>query len=246
MRMRDHMKDVKIKDDQHLWTVNGLAEFAEIIRNNMDNLALFADRIISNLVKHLDANQAAFFVINEQGDYLELKGCFAFDRKKFVDKAISKGQGLAGQCWQEREVIVLKEIPNDYVSITSGLGEANPTNLVIAPIKADDQVLGIIEIASFKDFPSYKIEFVEKLCESIGSSLASIRGNEQTAKLLQESKEMAERLRSQEEELLQNSEELQATQEEMQRKMIEAEKRVSAYEEEFGTFELSGEGSIIK
>lgn len=244
--MRDHMKEVKKKDDEHLWSVNGLAEFAEIIRNNMENQSVFADKIISHLVKYLEANQAAFFVVNDQGDFLELKGCYAFDRKKFIDKTISKGQGLAGQCWLEGDLIVLKEVPEDFVSITSGLGEANPSNLIIAPIMADEKVLGIMEIGSFQEFPAYKIAFVEKLCDSIGSSLASIRAAEQTTQLLNESKDMSERLKSQEEELLQNSEELQATQEEMQRKLLAAEKKLAGYEKEFGKFELSDDGSLLE
>ncbi len=246
MKMRDNMKDVKIKDDRHLWTVNGLAKFADIVRDNMNNMSEFSDKIISNLVKYLEANQAAFFVVNEDEEMLELKGCFAYDRKKFLDQGIGKGQGLAGQCWVEKQLMHLKEVPDDYVRITSGLGEETPTNLIIAPVMAEETVMGIIEIASFTEFETYKIEFVQKVCESIGSSLAMIKANEQTSKLLQESKEMSERLRSQEEELLQNSEELQATQEEMQRKLEEAEAKLKAVEKVYGSIEIDSEGNLIE
>jgi hypothetical protein len=245
IKMRDHMKAVKVKDDQHLWSVNGLAKFADIVRNNMNDISAFSDRIISNLVKYLDANQAAFFVVNEVEEVLELKGCFAYDRKKFIDQGISKGQGLAGQCWLEKGIIHLKEIPKDYVRITSGLGEDTPTNLVIAPVMAEEKVMGVIEVASFSKFEAYKLEFIAKVCSSIGSSLAMIQVNEQTNKLLLESKEMSERLRSQEEELLQNSEELQATQEEMQRKLQLSEKKLEAVEEIYGKVEIDEQGKLI-
>jgi CHASE3 domain sensor protein/putative methionine-R-sulfoxide reductase with GAF domain len=245
IKMRDHMKEVKVKDDQHLWSVNGLAKFSEIVRENMNNLSEFADRIVSNLVKYVEANQAAFFVVKEEEEILELIGCFAYDRKKFVDVGIRKGQGLAGQCWLEKELIHLKEVPRNYVNITSGLGEDTPTNLIIAPVKADERVMGVIEIASFQEFDDYKVDFIRKLCTSIGSSLAMIRANEQTSKLLEESKEMSERLKSQEEELLQNSEELQATQEEMQRKLLDAERRLEAVEAIYGPINLDEEGKLI-
>ncbi len=245
IKMRDHLKEVKVKDDQHLWTVNGLATFSDIIRNNMNDLTLFADRIVSELVKYTEANQAAFFVVNEDQEMLELKGCFAYDRKKFVNQGIEKGHGLTGQCWQDKQLIVLKEIPKEYVSITSGLGEATPTYLIVAPLLAEGKVMGVIEIASFEVFEQYKVSFIESLCASIGSSLAMISANEKTGILLQESKEMAERLRSQEEELLQNTEELQATQEEMQRKLQSAERKIAAVEKIVGKIELDDKSTLV-
>jgi len=245
IKMRDHMKEVKVKDDQHLWTVNGLAMFSDIIRNNMNDIAQFADRIVSELVKYVEANQAAFFVVNEDHELLELKGCFAYDRKKFVDRGIEKGYGLAGQCWVDKQFIELKEIPSDYVSITSGLGEATPTYLIVAPLLAEEKVMGVIEIASFEVFEPYKVGFIQNLCASIGSSLAMISANERTTMLLQESKEMAERLRSQEEELLQNTEELQATQEEMQRKLQTAEHKIAAVEKLVGKIEMDDKSTLV-
>lgn len=245
IKMRNHMKEVKTKDDRHLWSVNGLALFADIVRDNMHNISQFSDRIISNLVKYLDANQAAFFVVHDEEEVLELKGCFAYDRKKYVNQGIAKGQGLAGQCWLEKEIIHLMEVPKDYVRITSGLGENTPTNLIIAPVLAEGMVMGVIEIASFANFEAYKIDFIEKLCTSIGSSLAMIKVNEQTKKLLEESKEMSERLRSQEEELLQNSEELQATQEEMQRKLQLSERKLKAVEQIYGKVEIDEQGNLL-
>lgn len=238
------MKAVKIKDDQHLWSVNGLAKFADIIRDNMHDLGEFSGKIVSNLVKYLGANQAAFFVVNEEQEMLDLKGCFAYDRKKYESMSIHKGQGLAGQCWLEKELLYLKQVPANYVRITSGLGEETPTNLIITPVMAEDQVMGIIEIASFTEYEPYKIDFIDKLSASIGSSLAMIKVNDQANRLLQESKEMSERLRSQEEELLQNSEELQATQEELQRKLKEAELKLRATEAAYGKIVMNEEGRL--
>jgi hypothetical protein len=245
IKMRDHLKEVKVKDDQHLWTVNGLATFSDIIRNNMNDLTLFADRIVSELVKYTEANQAAFFVVNEDQEMLELKGCFAYDRKKFINQGIEKGHGLAGQCWQDKQPIVLKEIPKESVSITSGLGEATPTYLIVALLLAEEKVMGVMEIASFEVFEQYKVGFIESLCSSIGSSLAMISANEKTGVLLQESKEMDERLHSQEEELLQNTEELQATQEEMQRKLQSAERKIAAVEKIVGKIELDDKSTLV-
>jgi PAS domain S-box-containing protein len=101
--------------------------------------------------------------------------------------------------------------------IASGLGESNPTSILIVPLKVNEQIFGIVELASFDEFPEYQRDFVAKIGESIASTISMVKVNEKTTRLLQESQIMTEQMQAQEEEMRQNMEELQATQEEMER-----------------------------
>jgi PAS domain-containing protein len=224
--MRDKMKKVSIEDKQRSWTNEGLAQFVEILRSNNENLESLSDNIIKNLVKYLNANQGILFLLNNDDPddiFLEVGACYAYNRKKFLKKRIELGEGLSGQVILEKETIFMTEVPESFIMISSGLGEALPRNILIVPLKIENEVFGVIEIAGFHLFKPFEIQFIEKLSESIASTISAVRVNERTRKLLEESQFQAEQLRTQEEEIRQNMEELSSTQEEMERVMAKVQ-----------------------
>jgi PAS domain-containing protein len=230
-RMRDKMKESAKADKQRRWVTEGLAKFVDILRTDENGLEALSDRILSNLVKYLEANQGAIFIVEDEEKAqteLSLMAAYAFNRKKYITKSLKAGEGLVGQTYLEAETIYLTQVPESYVQITSGLGDANPRSILLVPMKINDKVMGVIEIASFRTYEPFEIEFVEKLGENIASTISNAKVNEKTRHLLEESQIMGEQLRAQEEEMRQNMEEMQATQEETQRKQEELQK---AYEQ---------------
>ncbi|MGK7389754.1 MAG: PAS domain S-box protein [Candidatus Cyclobacteriaceae bacterium M2_1C_046] len=247
IEMRNNLARVADEDKKRNWSTEGLAKFGEILRGNNDNMDKLSDEIIRNLVKYLRANQGGLYIISDEEDnkpFMSLKSVYAWDKKKYIDQKIYKGEGLAGQVWQESDTVYLTDVPDNYIKITSGLGDANPSSILIVPLKVNEEIMGVVEIASFNLFEDYEIEFVEKIAESIASTISSVKISAKTQRLLEESQEMTEQMRSQEEEMRQNMEELQATQEEMQRSQSEAENTMDAVQTALATVEFDNEGRI--
>ncbi|MFO8023021.1 MAG: PAS domain S-box protein, partial [Perlabentimonas sp.] len=237
----------KLQDEHRNWVNSGLAKFGDILRQNNDKLEALSDSVTQELVNYLKANQGGLFVVSEDDESepkLELLSTFAYNRKKSKNKTILFGEGLIGNCAVEKQTIYLKEIPEDYIEITSGLGEAPPRTLLIVPLKLEDKVFGVIEIASFNNLQKHEIEFVEKIGENIASTLSAVKNSIRKNQLLEQSQQQREEMTAQEEEMRQNMEEMQATQEEMARKTIEMEGITSAINEALLFCELSQSGSF--
>lgn len=238
INMRDNLAKVAEDDKKRNWATEGLAKFGELLRTNNNDVQKLSEEIISNLVKYVRGNQGAIYIIDDEetdGEMtMSMKACYAWDKKKFLNQRIFKGEGLAGQAWQEGDSIYLTEVPQNYIRITSGLGDANPSSVLITPLKLNDQVFGVVEVASFTVFQDFEIDFVKRMAESIASTISSVKVNARTQRLLEESQQMTEQMRAQEEEMRQNMEELQATQEEMARKEKDMLKQLNELQSQVG------------
>lgn len=229
MNMRQQLVRVKQEDEKRNWMNEGLASFSELVRNNQHDSQLLADQCVSFLTKYLNGQQASLFTLagDDENQHLQLVSCYAFNKKKFIEKTIDLGNGLIGQAFLEGETIHLKEIPSGYTMITSGLGDATPGHLLIVPLKYDIQTVAIFEIASFYNFEPHQILFIQKAGEFLASAILNSQNTQKMRNLLDQARINEEQMRQREEEMRQNMEELQATQEELVRKEKEMQKRLT-------------------
>lgn len=204
-------------EEERNWIAEGLAHFSETLRNFIHEPEQLSFHIIKDLTRYVSAIQGGFYTLEDQDSsepFFNLAAFFAYDRRKFADQKIKWGDGLVGTCAMEKKTIYLKNVPENYITVTSGLGQANPDSLLVVPMMHEEKILGVLEFASFSKFETNHITLIEKTAESIGATLSAIKTNIRTARLLEESKAQTQILTSHEEEMRQNMEELQATQEE--------------------------------
>ena len=219
--MRDSLVHVADEESKRNWATEGLAKFVDIIRST-DDIEVFYNNILGNLIRYLNVNQGYLYILNDEkkeDPFMEIKAVYAYGKKKYLEEElkIRYKEGLVGQAWFDKTPLYFTEIPTNYVKITSGIGEALPTCILIVPLLINEEVVGAIEIASFKDIAQYERDFVYKLAETIAGAVQNVKVNERTKILLTASQHQSEALLAQEEEIRQNMEEMQATQSEMER-----------------------------
>ncbi len=217
LKNKEEEKQRRNEDKQRHWITEGLAKFGEILRHNNDDIEELSNDILVNLVNYIKANQGAFYLVNDDKKsdiHLEMTACYAWKKKKYIEKRIEIGADLVGQTYIDQKLTFIKEVPEDYIEITSGLGKSLPRCITLIPLQVNEEVHGIIELASFDVFQPFELSFLEQLSESIATTISSVKINLRTAKLLKETQKQAEIMAAQEEVMRNNMEELEKAKEE--------------------------------
>jgi len=193
--------------------------------------------VIHGIIEYTEANAAILYLVNDENagnKYLEAIAHFGGNKEK-TDKKIEIGEGQVGTCFKEKKIIELNEVSDNYYKISSGLGNDMPKHIAFVPLKHDELVLGVLEIASFLQMKGYKIMLLEKLAENITSTLATERANARLKKMIEKSEMQAREMALQEEEMRKNMEEMMSTQEEAARRedeLIQMAEESASREEE--------------
>lgn len=256
IEMRNKLKKVHHEEEERRRQGKIRGEMGNLLRQyQRSDLKTLCDAFLSKLIPILSLNQGGIFLVVRQEnrqDFLELIACYAYNKKKYIEKRLSINQGLIGQCFKEKNTIYLEEIPEDYVYITSGLGQAVPKSLLLTPIRANEQIIGVLEVASLHAISQENSQLIEVLSERLGGIIATIQTNEQTKKLLEETTRINKELMSKENLMRKNAEELSKTKEELSKKLREQQQEsnlmkyiLDAINKTYAAIEFDFEGNII-
>lgn len=249
VKMRDTLHRMKQEDHLRNWTNEGINKMAEVVRHHQADVKALSRDVLALMVKYLQLSLGGLFITHQtpdKGTVLELKACFAYDRQKFLEGKVLPGEGLVGAAFLEKQTIHLKKIPKGYIFVASGLGHAQPTELLIVPMIFNEQVEGILELASFHPLAPHQVALAEQMGAIIASTLFSMKSIAANARMLETSQKQQEEMRAQEEEMRQNVEELNATQEESRRRQAEMEAILYAVNHSMAMIEFTLDGTIVK
>src|SRR5712691_4465099 len=230
--MIENLGETTRTNQEQDWLNSNMARFTGMLQGLRD-LETVTRLIMSELTPLVDAQHGAFFMRegDEANDVLRLIATYGYKERKSVPNRFKLGEGLVGQAALEQSSILLTEAPEDYIKVTSGLGSAAPVNVIVLPVLFEDQVMAVIELASFARFTPVRSALLEQLSESIGVVLNTIIANMRTEELLEQSQQLTQELQSQ-------SEELQAQQEELQQTNKELEEKAQLLEEQNRRIEI--------
>ncbi|HEX7018838.1 MAG TPA: HAMP domain-containing protein, partial [Gemmatimonadaceae bacterium] len=216
-QMIANLRETTERNQEQDWLKTNLAKFSRMMQGQKD-LESVSRLIMSELTPLVSAHHGAFFMMDADGGgaLLKLIASYAYRARKHVANRFAMGEGLVGQAALEKQPILLQNVPDDYIQITSGLGEAPPRNIIVLPILFEGEVKAVIELASFLPFSQIHQTFLDQLAESIGVVLNMIQANMRTEELLEQSQKLTQELQSQSKELQQQQEELKRSNSELE------------------------------
>ncbi|MFY2558682.1 HAMP domain-containing protein [Corallococcus terminator] len=206
-----NLKDTTRKNTEQDWLKTNLAKFTRVLQGQRDLLTV-SKVILSELAPLVDAQHGVFYISEraEAGEQiLKLLASYAYRERKGLSNTFRLGEGLVGQCALEKEPILLSDVPDTYIRISSGLGEEVPRNIVVLPVLFEGEIKAVIELASFHRFSDVHLGFLAQLTESIGIVLNTIAANMRTEALLKQSQALTDELRKQQEELTETNKRLE-------------------------------------
>jgi HAMP domain-containing protein/CheY-like chemotaxis protein/signal transduction histidine kinase len=216
-QMIGNLRETTERNQEQDWLKTNLAKFSRMMQGQKD-LESVSRLIMSELTPLVSAHHGAFFMSEGETNApaLKLIASYAYRARKNVSNRFGLGEGLVGQAALEKQPILLTNVPDDYIQITSGLGEAPPRNIIVLPILFEGDVKAVIELASFLPFSVIHQTFLDQLAESIGVVLNMIQANMRTEELLEQSQKLTQELQSQSRELQQQQEELKRSNSELE------------------------------
>ncbi len=212
-----NLKSTTEKNSEQDWLKTNLAKFSRMMQGQKDLEAL-SKLIMSELTPLVSAHHGAFYIMDDENQtpVLRLIASYAYKERKHVANRFHLGEGLVGQAALEKKPILLTNVPEDYIQISSGLGEATPRNVIVLPVLFEGEVKAVIELASFLPFSQIHQLFLDQFTESVGVVINMIAANMRTAELLEQSQSLTLELQSQSEELRMQQEELKKSNAELE------------------------------
>jgi HAMP domain-containing protein/signal transduction histidine kinase/CheY-like chemotaxis protein len=222
-QMIENLRVTTERNAQQDWLNSNLARISGLMQGQRD-LNQVSRLIMSEVTPLVSAQHGAFFLNTHStnGDSepedaeLRLIASYGYKERKSLSNRFRQGEALVGQAALEAKPILITQAPDDYIKVTSGLGEASPRNIIVLPVLFEEQVMAVIELATLHDFSEVDQTFLEQLSETLGVVLNAIMANQRTEELLEQSQSLTRELQERQEELTSQQEALRRSNAELE------------------------------
>src|ERR1035437_1253131 len=191
------------------WLKTNLAKFTGMLQGQRE-LSTVGQMLLTELAPLVDAQQGAIYHLagTDGNSELRLLSGYAHGRDAQLNDRVGLGEGLVGQCALGKKRILLTDVPPDFITISSSLGEARQVSIVVLPVLFEGQTKAVIELATLQNFGAGSLAFLDLLTQSIGAVFNTIEATMRTEGLLMQSQQLTVELQSRQSELQQTNEEL--------------------------------------
>jgi CheY-like chemotaxis protein/signal transduction histidine kinase/HAMP domain-containing protein len=243
--MQTSLRQSREEGEARDWLKTGLSRLSDSLRGELGEQQI-AESVVGEVCEYLGAAIGAFYVaeaeVTDEAGALTLLGSYAYTRRKNLSSRFTLGEGLVGQAARERRQILISNIPEDYIKVVSGLGEAAPRNICVTPLLFNEALKGVLEIGTLEPLSEAQLEYVAQAMPGVAIAIETARSRERIREALDVSQRLTVELQAQQAELQASNEELQTQQEELQsaneeleeqsRRLQESEERLKAQQEE--------------
>ncbi|KPK88199.1 MAG: hypothetical protein AMS27_00130 [Bacteroides sp. SM23_62_1] len=161
--------------------IDDLASFVVPKIDFKESLDGYTEKILQNLAKEFDIVQGVFYLKDEKDTEFYASSTFAWASEK-PPASFKAGEGLTGQVAKNKTIMNINHIPEHYMIVVSGLGSGSPINLLIVPLLVNKDTIGIIELASFKNFDDQAEWTLKNLSKIIANGIITKRKAHQEKK----------------------------------------------------------------
>ncbi|MFZ5939955.1 MAG: PAS domain S-box protein [Bacteroidota bacterium] len=223
-----NIKTNRRTESEKNWIAEGKDVISRILRNynNLDELSY---QVLKSLSNYISSLQGAIYIFDNDSALLINRATYAYNRRKYPGRSYRIGEGLVGQCAYEMDFIYRTEIPDHYMSVSSGiLGEQKPKSIVLVPLITNETLQGVMEFAFLQNrVPKLTIQFLLELGEIIARTVFNLKITVRTEQLLNESRNLTVELKNNEIKLQESAVEMRRTQEQLRLANEQLEKRIS-------------------
>ncbi len=203
------LAETTAQNTEQNWLKSGQTELNEKMRGEQDQNAL-TQNIINQLAAYLNAQVGVFFLA--EGDCFKLVSSYAYKQRNNNYNQFKLGEGLIGQAALEKKSLIFTQAPQEHInlSINSGMGESPPHDIFVLPLIYENQVMGVLELATSRQFTPIEIELLDGVADNIAISLHTAQSRLRMQAVLEESQQLTRTLQTQQQEVLESEERIRA------------------------------------